>query len=201
MYEYVYIYIYLNISIYPERNAIGSIAFQWMNFEWRGGNGGGTELCLGCGEAEAIWCPVLLPPKTRLMSVVRAATRGRVWVPGPAAVSTAPVALVTTEGHVDVCGLGCLGGQCWCPWPLLPLETMLSLWNMLAPEAAWMSSSVLSADTMWRFMIHASPDCKGQGSSLFRGPEDCRLTDDKEGHRTFQWQHLTSTPIPQKVTF
>lgn len=86
-----------------------------MNFEWRGGDGGGTELCLGCGEVEAISCPVLLPPKARLMSVVRAATRGYVWVPGPAAASTARVALVTTEGHVDVCGLGCLGGQCWCP--------------------------------------------------------------------------------------
>lgn len=78
--------------------------FWWMNFEWRGGDGGGTELCLDCGEAEAIWCPVLLPPKDMLMSVVRAATRGYVWVHGPAAVSTAPVAFVTTEDHVDVVG-------------------------------------------------------------------------------------------------
>lgn len=79
-----------------------------------------------------------LPPEAVVMSTVRAAAKGQVWVLG----------LTAAGGQVG-------WGQC--------------LWSVLLQE------------TMWRPMIHASPDYKGQGSYFGSGTDDCRHTVEKEG--------------------
>lgn len=51
---------------------------------------------------------------------------------------------------------------------------------MLAPETMWMSV----ARAVARYPVISIPaDCKGQGSYVCHGIDDCRLRVEKEGHR------------------
>ena len=52
--------------------------------------------------------------------------------------------------------------------------------GLLKPEA--MFWFVLSPETMWKSMIHDPTNYKVQGSYFCSDIDDCRYTDEKEGH-------------------
>lgn len=63
----------------------------------------------------------------------------------------------TTKIQLNVHSLDCPGeceGVCCCVWPMLPPEIMLR------------PGTVLSPGTIWKSMVYAGDDCKGEGSLL-----------------------------------
>lgn len=95
---------------------------------------------------------------------------------------------VVLTGAMMVSGLCCGRGLCWNLWSVLSQETMLSLWYRLSPE------------TMWKFMIHAPPECKGQGNYFCSG----LMTADHSWERGIQKASMTiptpKCPLPRNVT-
>lgn len=87
------------------------------------------------------------------------------------------------------------GSWCYCakPWTGLPLETMLEstactaighhakvcviYWSLTSSRCLW---SMQSPDTMWKSMINASANSKGQKSFFCSGLDDCSLTVERE---------------------
>lgn len=135
---------------------------------------------------------VLLQLEPVLMSMAWISTEGHVWISmGHAAawghsellrVVMVSVAHAVAEDPVDVHGL-------YCHW-----RPHQGLWYILAPETKcpW---SVLSLETMCKFMVYAALNGKGQAFNFCHNMKDCFLIVAKKGHRRFLWQSL-----PPKVT-
>lgn len=59
---------------------------------------------------------------------------------------------------------------------------------------------MLRPETMWKAMICVPTDCKGQGSYLCSGVDDCRLSAGIEGHRRpLQWPLPRPTPQSNSI--
>lgn len=80
-----------------------------------------------------------------------------------------------------------LRGQFWCPWKMLQGKTVNVHWDQAEAHGRCCHKK------QWKAMIHATPDCNGQGS-YFCSFNDCRPTVEKDEQRRFQWQTILPTP-------
>lgn len=178
------------------------------------------------------WCPhgcswSVTPHKAMLMLGGHDATGGHADVSS----------LATTWGHVDdhdSCwcwepwlGLGicCSQRPCWCPWSMLPLESMWIPWFVLLCEimlvsvahiatgdhaethsTCWhqrpgrCSWSVLPPVTTWKCMICALADCKVQGSNGLQWYQWLRTQLRKRDTKRLLWQPLPPQPLKSIIT-
>lgn len=90
---------------------------------------------------------------------------GAMWM------SVQPQTMLMPTGHIasrEICVLGCLQGPCLGPQSYCSWEPCL-----------W---SVLSLEAIWRPMIRAPTYCKEQGGCFCCDLDECRCTDEREGH-------------------
>lgn len=100
-----------------------------------------------------------------------------------------PVGRQMEQGSSDACNL-------WAQQFCLVTEWLciegFFFWKYVITE--W-GQSVLSPEIMWKFIICAPVEYKGQGSYFFHNIDVCRLTFEKKGHRGFLWPLFPSSAI------